>query len=86
MLDSIIDGSDGACTYTGIARKLDNISQNNKVWRTRKMESRSNTFVVEGINNPTTYEIFEKMGQIKTELGLVLKHVSGGAEKVNALT
>ena len=49
------------------------------------MDTGRNTFVVKSINNPTTNEMHEELSQMRTELGLVLKHVNGGAEKVNAI-
>ena len=44
-----------------------------------------NTFAVQASHNPIADEIREEMSQMRTELGLVLKHVTGGAEKVNAV-
>lgn len=41
--------------------------------------------MVEATNNSTTGDIQEEISQIRTELGLVIKNVSGGAEKVNAV-
>ena len=44
-----------------------------------------NTFVVQSTHNPATDEIREEIAQMRTEFGLVLKHVTGGAEKINAV-
>ena len=49
------------------------------------MDTGRNTFSVQATQNPGTDDIREKMDQIRTELGLVLKHVTRGAEKVNAV-
>ena len=44
-----------------------------------------NTFAVQSTHNPSIYEIREEMAQMRSELGLVLKHVTGGVEKNNAV-
>lgn len=61
------------------------MSCNNKAWSTRKTETWRNTVIVEAIKNPAAYEIQEVMVQMITELVLVLKHVSGGVEKINTV-
>ena len=40
---------------------------------------------MQSTHNPATDDIREEMAHIRTELGLVLKHVTGGAEKINAV-
>ena len=44
-----------------------------------------NTFTMQSTHNPAIDEIREEMAQMRTELGLVLKHVSWDAEKINAV-
>ena len=40
---------------------------------------------MQSTHNPTTDEICEAMSQFRTELGLGLKHVTWGAEKINVV-
>ena len=44
-----------------------------------------NTVAVQSTHNPSTDDIREEMAQMRTELGLVLNHITGGAEKINAV-
>ena len=40
---------------------------------------------MQSTHNPATDEIREVMAKMRTELGFVLKHITGGAEKINAV-
>ena len=40
---------------------------------------------MQSTHNPATDENREEMAQMRTDLGLVLKHVTRGAEKINAV-
>ena len=40
---------------------------------------------MQATHNPALDEIYEEIAQMITELGLVLKHIAGGADKVNAV-
>ena len=85
MLDTIAGGSYGECPYAENGEKLKKMSQNYKALCTRKSDTGRNTFSVQSTHNPSTNEIREEMSQMRTELGLVLKHITGGVEKKNAV-
>ena len=40
---------------------------------------------MQSIHNPATDDIREEIAQMRTELGLVLKHITKGEEKINAV-
>ena len=82
-LDTIAGGYYGESPYVEIAEKLEKISRNDKAWSTRRLDIGGNTVVVQSAHNPATYEIYEEMSQMRTELRLVLKHVTWGIEKVD---
>ena len=85
MLDTIAGGSLGECTNEDIDEKLEKISRNNKSWSSRKSDSGRKTFAVQASHNPSANEIHEEMSQMRIDLWFVLKQVTGGAEKVNAV-
>lgn len=58
--------------------KLEKILRNNKASSTRKLDIGRNTFAIQATFNQSTYVIREEMGHLRTELGFVLKNVSGG--------
>ena len=49
------------------------------------LDTGRNTFTMQSTHNPAIDEIREEMAQMRTELGLVLKYITKGAEKINAI-
>ena len=85
VLDTIAGGLYGERAYAEIVKKLEKFPQNNKALSTRKSDTGSNTFIVQSAHNSIADYLRDDMAQMRTDLGLVLKHAVGGAEMVNAV-
>ena len=84
MLHTIVGCSYGECPYAEIAEKLEKIYHSNKVWCSRK----SNTGAIPSQCNPLTTQPqmrFVKDGSDRTEFKFVLKYITGGTKKINAV-
>ena len=81
VLDTIVCGSYGECPYAEIAEKFEKISRNNKALSTRKSDTGRNTYAVQSVHNSVADELHDEMDQMRTELGLVLKHITGVRKK-----
>lgn len=64
---------------------LEKISGNNKAWTTTKSDTRKTNFAVQDTNNPSTDEMHEELPHIRNEVVFILKHINGGAKKVNVV-
>ena len=67
VLDTITEGSYRECSWDLITEKMEKISHKNKAWSNKKLDTKSNTFVVQDSNNPVKDESHEKMAQMRTE-------------------
>ena len=85
LLDTIVRGSYGECSYAENVEKLEKICYNYKACSTTKTNTGRNTFVMQATHNSVADEIYEEMTRMRTDLGLVLKHDTGEAEKVNVV-
>ena len=85
MLDTVAGDSYGEYPYAEIAEKLVKISRNNTARSIRMSDIGRNTFAVQSAHNSVGDDLCEEMDQMRIELGLVLKHATGGSEKVNAM-